>query len=67
MNPKVQMVIGIVLGVVLLIEGSSLFTAPSGPSPTRAFRFLMGITILIGAPLLPLHALERLPEEPKLG
>jgi hypothetical protein len=67
MNPKVQMLTGILLGVVLLIEGPSLFTAPCGPAPTRAFGFLRGITILIEAPLLLLRGLERPPEEPKLG
>jgi len=50
MKPKFQMVLGLVLGVLFLVEGSSLFTAPSGDSPTRAFGIFIGITILIAAP-----------------
>jgi len=50
MNPKVQMVLGLVLGILFLIEGSSLFTAPFGDSPTRGLGVFLGIAILIAAP-----------------
>lgn len=50
MNPKLQMVIGLVLGVLLLIEGSSLLTAPSGASLGAGFGRILGVSVLIGAP-----------------
>jgi len=44
------MVIGLVLGVVLLVEGSSLLTAPRGSGPGQGFGAILGTAVLIGAP-----------------
>lgn len=50
MNAKAQMVIGLILGVVLLVEGSSLLTAPRGNSPGQGFGAILGAAVLLGAP-----------------
>ncbi|HUA18907.1 MAG TPA: hypothetical protein VMB25_09190 [Bryobacteraceae bacterium] len=50
MNPKAQMVICLVLGVALLVEGSSLLTAPGSASPAAGFGRILGVAVVIGAP-----------------